>query len=143
MKVHVCVITYSLLSSYLVLAIAEPFNFTLEISNKQTRSRSMEIISSTTPWFSLQQKLAEILNVYQGSLHVQYRLSCDSKDKYPCDLTSHQHLDTMLTVLRPLIIPARLANGRRSTRPMKAVAVQVFVKGNELEPTQSVSKVSC
>jgi hypothetical protein len=49
----------------------------------------------------------------------------------------------MLTLLRPLVVPPRLATGRRSTRPMKPVTVQLSTKGGEpSESVRSDSKVS-
>jgi hypothetical protein len=109
----------------------EPFNITMEIINRQKGIRAVEIVSSTISWFNLQQTLARILDIYPTSLHAQYRFSTDSKQMLPLDLTSPQHLNTLTTLLRPLVVPRLLANGRRSTRPMKAVTVHVFNKGED------------
>lgn len=75
--------------------------------------------------------VAQYLNIFQSSLHLQYRLSTDNKGSLPCDLTSQRCLDILISILRPLIVPPILANGRRSTRAMKSVAVQVFIKGDD------------
>jgi hypothetical protein len=64
-------------------------------------------------------------------LHAQYRFSTDNKESLPLDLTSQADLNTMLSLLQPLIVPARLANGRRSTHKMKLVVVQIFNKNDD------------
>jgi hypothetical protein len=105
----------------------ESFNYTIEVNNTEKGSRIVDIVASTTSWFAFQERIAKHLNVYPSSLHIQYRFSTDSK-ALPCDLTSQDNLDTMITLLRPLVVPPLLANGRRSTRQMKAVTVQIFNK---------------
>lgn len=99
----------------------------------------MEILSSMLSWGDFQQKLAEALNIYPTSLRAQYRFSSENKDSLPCDLTSQQQFTTMLLRLRPLVVPAMLTNGQRSARKMKAVAVQIFNKGDD--PVQNNIKV--
>jgi hypothetical protein len=81
-------------------------------------------------WHELKDRVAEHLNIFPTSVHLQYRFSTDTKDSLPCDLTSQQQLDVLLALLRPLIVPAILANGRPSTRQKKAVVVQVFNKND-------------
>ena len=120
--------------------VPDEFKFTVEICDKEMRSR--KIVSSTIMWYELQQKIAEHLNVYLSSLHILYRLSTDSKKDLPYDLLSQHHLDTLITLLRPLIVPPLLANGCCSTCPMKPITVQVFAKGSEAVPAKSEGKVS-
>jgi hypothetical protein len=105
--------------------------FTMEVNNKLKGSRMVEIIASTTPWFLFQEKLAELFNVYPGLLHAQYRFSTDPKCSLPLDLTMQVHYEMLITLLRPLVVPQRLRSGKRSTRKMKPVTVQVFNKADE------------
>lgn len=79
----------------------------------------------------MHEKLAELFNIYPSLLRAQYRFSSDPKSSLPLDLTTRQHYDTMIALLRPLIVPPRLQNGKRSNRKMKAVTVQVFNKDDE------------
>ena len=117
----------------------------MEINNRREGSRVVEVVKSTILWFSLRAKLAEHFNVYPTALHAQYRLSTDAKGSLPVDLTSQQHLDSMVKMLRPLIVPPLLQNGKRSTRKMKAITVQVYNRDDEQSAVQgqSGSKVSC
>lgn len=93
------------------------------------------------PWTALKDKLAELLNVHPTTLHAQYRLSTDSKASLPFDLTSQTELNNLLNVLHPLVVPPILASGRRSTRRMKPVSVQISNKG-DVQPLQIANKVS-
>jgi hypothetical protein len=103
----------------------------MEVNNREKGSRVAEIVSSTISWPSLHMRIAEILNVYQASLHVQYRFSTESKDSLPCDLTSQQHLDTMIRLLRALVVPPLTKSGRPSAKKMKSVTVQIFNRSDE------------
>jgi hypothetical protein len=62
-------------------------------------------------WVALQQKLAELFNIYPTLLQAQYRLSTEPKGSLPFDLASQDHLDSLCKNLRPLIVPRVLANG--------------------------------
>jgi hypothetical protein len=126
-----------------LIPITEPFNFTLEINDKQKGSRTVTIVSSTITWDQLRLQIAEHLNVFPSTLVVQYRLSTEAKGSLPCDLASQVQLDVVISILRPLIVPAILANGQRSKRARKAVVVQVFSKndGSSASSTRKVSKI--
>jgi len=78
---------------------------------------------------SLQERLAKLLDVYPSSLQVQYRLSTQPK-ALPLDLQTENDLKMMFTLVQPLVVPQLLANGRRSTRKLKPVTVQIFNKGD-------------
>jgi hypothetical protein len=71
----------------------------MEVNNREKGSRIAEIVSSTISWPSLHMQIAKILNVYQASLQVQYQFSTESKDSLLSDLTSQQHLNTMIRLL--------------------------------------------
>jgi hypothetical protein len=113
----------------------------MEVTNRQKGIRTVEIIPSTISWIELHQKLARSLDIYPTSLHAQYRLSSDNKDSLPLDLNSWQNLTTLITLLRPLIVPPILANGHRSGRKMKPVTVHLFNKGDS-PSSRSDSNVS-
>jgi hypothetical protein len=89
------------------------------------------VIQSTITWSNLQQRLAEALDVYPTSLHAQYRLSTEPK-ALPFDLISQRNLDAMIALVRPLLVPALLANGLPSKRQLKNVTVQIFNKGDNV-----------
>jgi hypothetical protein len=99
------------------------------------------VIESNISWLDLQERLAQALNVYPASLHLQYRLSTDHPKSLPFELTSAKHLENLIMVLRPLIVPPLLANGWRSTRKMKSVLVQVFSEGDDAGVPQGDGKV--
>jgi hypothetical protein len=124
------------------VAILDDFEVTLEVNDIQRGSRSFVTIKSSISWAELQNQLAATFNVYPGSLHAQYRLSNEAKGSLPLDLISKQHLNTLITFLRPLIVPAILANGQRSTRKKKAVTVQIFNKGETAQSGEGNRKVS-
>ena len=106
------------------------------------------IVKSLDDWLDLQNKLAAAFNVYPDSLYAQYSLSTDAKGTLPLDLISENHFETLVKLLWPLVVPPLLANGRRSTRKMKAVTVQVFncnsgsVESGQGGRKQSSGKVS-
>ena len=97
----------------------------LEIANQRKGSRSIQEIQSDATWTSLQEDLARLLDVYPSSLQAQYRLSTQPK-ALPLDLQTENDLKMMVAMLQPLIVPPLLQNGRRSTRQMKPVTVQIF-----------------
>jgi hypothetical protein len=105
------------------------FDITADIIDKG--NHQMKILSSMVLWPKLQTQLAELFNVYPTSLHTQYCLSTDPKECLPCDLMCQDQLNMMVKLLKPLIVPPRLKGGKRSTRKMKPVSVQLFNKGND------------
>lgn len=84
------------------------------------------IVKASDDWLDLQNKLAAAFNVYPDSLYAQYRPSTDAKGTLPLDLISENYFETLVKLLRPLVVPPLLANGRQSTQKIKAVTVQVF-----------------
>ena len=116
-----------LTNAYLICAV---FEFTAELTNNINKTRQVKIFTSLVSWPGLQQELSKHFNVYLTALHAQYRFSTD-KGSLPCDLTSNDHLLTMLKLLKPLILPPRLANGNRSNRQMKPMTVQIFNQGDD------------
>ena len=109
----------------------------MEVNNRQKGSCAIKIMTSTIPWLTLQQKLAELFNIYPSSLHAQCCFSMDAKGLLLLDLTTQLHFDMMITLLWPLIIPPHLQSRKRSTRKMKPVMVQVSNKDDEPLSTES------
>jgi hypothetical protein len=72
-----------------------------------------------------------MFNIYPTSLHAQYRFSTKNKESLPLDLTSQTHLNTMLALLQPLVVPPLLASGVCSACKMKTVLVQIFNKNDK------------
>jgi len=115
---------------YYLTFFAADFMFTMEVLSASKQSRTIDVVSSSISLYSLQQKIASALNIYPETLQVQYRFSTDPKDSLCCDLITHGHFNLLLRLLRERTVPAKLANGRRSTRKMKAFTLQVFNKGD-------------
>jgi len=106
------------------------FDFTAELTNNANKTRQVKIFSLAISWPGLQWELSKHFNVYPTSLQAQYHFSTD-KGSLPCDLTSHEDLVTMLTLLKPRILLPLLASGRRSTRAMKPITIQMFNQGDD------------
>src|ERR1700676_1273306 len=124
--------------------VTDIFEISIEVIDIQRGKRVRERIFSTILWPTLQQKLSEILNIYSASLHAQYRLSTDAKGSLPFDLTSSQDLRQLVKIIQPLVVPPRLANGKRSKKRMKEVIVSVSQKGDsaDFQAAKSGAKVS-
>lgn len=114
---------------------------TFEINDRARGARKNLTLSSLTFWDDLQDRVAQVLNVHQGSLQLQYRFSNEKNNSLPFDLRSHDDYDEMRDQLRPHILPRILANGKRSKSIRKLVVVQLFNRGMEGEkgPTGKVS----
>ena len=93
------------------------------------------------PWYLFQGMVAQTLDIFPMS-PLQYLFSTEAKTALPCDLACQQHYDAMIARLRPLVVPPILANGHRSTRTMKPVAVQVYKKG-DVEQTDASKVCYC
>jgi hypothetical protein len=79
-------------------------------------------ISSTVNHDQLHMVVSEKLGRFPDHVKLQYRLDCKAKTAFT-SLQSDEELDVFIETMRSLIIPPRLANGKASTRPMKAVTV--------------------
>lgn len=114
---------------------------TFEINDRARGAQKNLTLSSLTSWDDLQDRVAQVLNVHQGSLQLQYRFSNEKNNSLPFDLRSHDDYDEMRDQLRPHILPRILANGKRSKSIRKLVVVQLFNRGMEGEkgPTGKVS----
>lgn len=132
----ICIHSYNLYLTYMLLSTA-PFTIFLEVENQRKGSRSIETVSSDIHWVLLQERLAKALDIYPSSLHAQYRLSTQPK-ALPLDLQCENDMKMMFTLVRPLVVPPKLANGRRSTRTMKHVTIQIFNKGDAVPISDKV-----
>lgn len=113
---------------------------TFEINDKARGTRKNITLPSITPWADLQDWVAQVLNVYRGSLQLQYRFSNEKNNSLPYDLHSHDDYDAMRDQLRPFIVPKILASGRVSKTVRKLVMVQLFNRGLDSEPGVKVSR---
>ena len=118
------------------------FEMTLEINDNARRARRNLTLSSSTSWDNLKDRVAEVLNIHQGSLQLQYRFSNEKNNALPFDLCSHQDYDEMRDQLKPLILPKILASGEVSKRVRKVVVVQLFNRGMEGARGKKGTKVS-
>ena|ERR1700722_2319514 len=94
--------------------VTDIFEISIEVIDIQRGKRVQQKIFSMILWPMLQQKLSEILNIYPALLHAQYCLSTDAKGSLLFDLTSSQDLRQLVKMIQPLVVPPRLANGKRS-----------------------------
>ena len=90
----------------------------------------------------MQDRLSRVLNVHPAMLHAQFRSSTDAKGSLPFDLTCSEDLQQLTTMIEPLVVPRRLANGKRSTKRPKEVIVQISQKGG-VTAGKPGAKVSC
>jgi hypothetical protein len=109
---------------------------TFEINDKARGSQKNLTLSSLTSWANLQDRVAQVLNIHQASLQLQYRFSNEKNNSLPFDLRSHDDYIEMCDQLRPFVIPRILANGKRSKTVRKLVTVQLF---NNLKGMEEVS----
>ena len=128
-----------LLSKY-SQCLTVPFEITFEISNEKQRVRSIRTVSSNISWPELQDVLAQMFNVHQSMLHAQYRLSTDTKGSLPFDLSNSDALQVLVDMVRRVITPPCLANGKPSKRLRKAPTIQVTNKSDQQMPL-SMDKV--
>lgn len=109
----------------------EPFDMTFEINDVAKGIRKNLTMSSMTLWDDLRNKVAQVLNIFPGSLRLQYRFSNEQKASLPFDLDSDEAYKEMRDKLEPLVVPEILKSGKRSTRKKKLVTVQLFDKNAE------------
>jgi hypothetical protein len=101
---------------------------TFEINDIAKGIRTNLTLSSTTSWQDLRHKIAEVLNIFPDSLHLQYRFSNEQKGSLPFNLDSAESYKEMRDKLEPLVVPEILQSGQRSKRKRKLVTVQLFDK---------------
>jgi hypothetical protein len=118
------------LAASLTSSRSDTFTITLEVISMSAGIRAFEILHSDITLLELHSKVARILNVYAGFLDVQYRLSTDEKTAIPCNLATDEQFNGMMGLLRIHLQPPLLKNGKRSTKKMKIVNLQVFRKGD-------------
>jgi hypothetical protein len=104
------------------------FDISVDINDSKNAKRTVETVQSSISFYRLRDQVALILKAHPQSVQLQYRFSNDRPSALPCDLTSERELRAMVDRLRPLVVPPMLSNGKRSTRVMKAVTVQLFNK---------------
>jgi hypothetical protein len=116
---------------------------TFEINDQARGARKNLTLPSSTSWADLQDRVAQALNVHQGSLQLQYRFSNEKNNSLPFDLRSQDDYTDMRNQLQPLITPRILANGKPSKSIRKLVTVQLFNRGMEgVSGEKGAAKVS-
>ena len=115
----------------------------MEIINKQLGSHVHEKVSSLHPWIpGVRDRLVELFNIFPGAaMHVQYCLSTNARNSLPFDLNSQIHLNSLHDLLRLLVVPPMLANGKPSKKAMKKVTVMVFLKDDGVQLASGNDKV--
>ena len=113
-----------------------------KINNKARGARKNLTLPLTTSWANLQDRVAQVLNVHQGSLQLQYHFSNEKNNSLQFDLRSHDEYNEMRDQLRPLIVPRVLANGKVLKSIQKLVTVQLFNSGMEGASGEKGVKVS-
>jgi hypothetical protein len=86
-------------------------------------------VQSSITLYDLKFKVSKVINVHPDSVHIQYRLSTEARNAFPCDLITHVQFGLLIERLRPIIVPPRLANGRRPKR-RKNISVILFQKSD-------------
>ena len=96
--------------------LADTFQFTVEIIDVVKGKCVWDIFPSTILWPAMQDQLSRVLNIHPAMLHAQFQFSTDAKGSLPFDLTCFQDLQQLVTMIKPLVVPRCLANGKRSTK---------------------------
>ncbi|KAI9567638.1 hypothetical protein HD554DRAFT_2039368 [Boletus coccyginus] len=87
-------------------------------------------VSSYITLNKLRITVAEKLDRFPGLIKLQYQLDCKVKTPFT-SIQLDEELDIFIETMRSLIVPPRLANGKPSTRPMKAVTAYFDDAGSE------------
>ena len=104
---------------------------TFEINDKVRGSRKEITLPSYSSLDTLKDRVAQVLNLHPGSLHLQYRFSNEKNNSLPFDLVSIEDYHQMCDKLKPFVVPKMLASGKPSKCVRKLVTVQLFDKGME------------
>jgi hypothetical protein len=115
---------------------------TFEVNDKARGAQGKLTLSSLASWANLQDRVAQALNVHQGSLQLQYHFSNKKTNSLPFDLCSYDDYDEIRDQLRPFIVPRILANGKHSKSARKLVMVQLFNRDMERISGKKAGKVS-
>ena len=89
----------------------------------------------------MEQKIAEILNIFLANLRAQYILSTEPTGAIPIALTSQADLVELHERLVPLVVPPRNTNGSISKRKMREVLVKVTDKSDDVSSSSGNGKV--
>jgi hypothetical protein len=80
-------------------------------------------IESSTTFDNFCILIGQKTNSFPGLLRLQYRLDTDKPKSPWTSIRSEEELKMFISKMRPLIVPAKLANGQKSTRVLKAFTV--------------------
>ena len=115
---------------------------TFEVNDKARGAQKELTLSSLASWADLQDRVAQALNVHQGSLQLQYHFSNEKTNSLPFNLHSYDDYDERRDQLRPFIVPRILANEKCSKSARKLVMVQLFNRDMEGISGGKAGKVS-
>ncbi len=96
-------------------------------------------ISSKTNLDQLRVAVAEKLDRFPGLVALQYRLSSDNSKARAISIQSNEELKLFKDRMRQLIVPPRLANGKASSRILKAVLVYFEDASSEVKEISTSS----
>jgi len=94
-------------------------------------ARKMILVSSTTEWTELQQKIAAVLDVFPTSLQAQCILPGDKSTDLKISLMSQEDLNDLHLELRAKIVPPQNANGKHSKHKHKEITISVTDKNED------------
>lgn len=83
--------------------------------------------------------ISQKLNCFPGLLKLRYRLDSDKARAPAMSIQTEEELEMFMSRMRTLIIPGKLANGKKSTHAKKAVTVY-FEDANTENVTRDVSE---
>lgn len=98
--------------------------FTIQCTVKDSNGSNVPFSIPSTITLNELYTLVASKSVYdKGSLRLRYRLESDKAKAGATSIGSNEELDIFTQRMRPLIVPQRLANGKISTRALKAIVV--------------------
>lgn len=138
-------------SNYMALTIMLlfiPTDFTIRCTVRRRDDTNAPFeIQSTITYDDLRTAIGEKIEQYPGLVRPQYRLDSDKAKQGLISIQSDNELEMFIRRLRPLIVPARLANGKPSARPPKDPLVcfedaSIGNSGGSTRPNNSNKSVS-
>src|ERR1700733_14225809 len=87
-------------------------------------------LESNTDFDALRIKIGGKLDTLPGLLNLRYRLNTEKAKQALTSIASADELSIFIDRMRALLVPQRLANGKVSTKALKAVSV-IFQDGNQ------------
>ncbi|KAH7923723.1 hypothetical protein BV22DRAFT_1130419 [Leucogyrophana mollusca] len=103
----------------------ETCDFTIECTAPRPDGSNAPFkISSDITLDALRNVVAEKIERFPAHVRLQYRLDSDKAKTNATSIQNDEELDIFIGRIRALVVPTRLANGKPSTRAIKAVTVR-------------------